>query len=105
MECQVIQKQMEYIKELERKIAILAPKEQEKDWSSIRNTVIERAEKLMNSNTVKGYALTQNITSIINKTLDIKTIVAVKGEQVDIVLDIANRIMDIVEEYIEKGGE
>lgn len=59
----------------------------------------------MNGNTIKGYAVTQNITSIINKTLDIKTIVAIKGEQVDIALDIANRIMDIVEEYIDKGDE
>lgn len=101
-ECEIIQKQQEYIKELEQKLARLSGESSKKNWDSIKNQICGRCMELFDSDSVRAYKFQNALYSILGKILDVRTVLAIENDNADKAKDIANRIMDIAEEYINK---
>lgn len=102
IECDVIRKQQEYIKQLEAKIQQLTDSKVPLTWVSIRKIAEKRLEEL-GLNAQKSYGLWSGITSFTSKALKKQSVIGLVGEEAEKAHKIVNELLDMFERYYKEG--
>lgn len=96
--CEIIQKQQEYIKQLEAKINELTNKKVPMTWVSVRKIAENRMEQL-GLNNQKQYSLWSGITSFTSKAMRKQTVTSLVGEDAEKANKIVTELLDMFEKY------